>query len=133
MPFRASSRTHSPGLCPRAGVLEGKATKASRQPQLPILLLALGQPIHLANSSVLNQRLRSPSCDILSGKTEMEQSGGEGGEGSQGQWLWGKPCHLLLSPLEVSGRNSDQEYRPLMAKWSALKAYPGQSYHVWQR
>lgn len=76
MPFHASSRAHSPGLCPRAGVLEGKATKGSRQLQLPIELLALGQHIHLANSSVLSQRLRSPSCEVLSGKTEMEQSGG---------------------------------------------------------
>lgn len=54
-------------------------------------LLAPGQHIHLANSSVLSQRLSSPGCDVLSGTNRAGTVWGVGGEGSQGKWLWGNP------------------------------------------
>lgn len=57
----------------RSAGMEGRATKGSWRSQLPMELLALGQHIHLANFSVLSQRLRSPSCEVRSGKTEQAQ------------------------------------------------------------
>lgn len=94
MPFHAGSGLKDPlsrPLCPGAGMWKGKATKGSRQLQLPMELLAPGQHIHLANSSVLSQRLSSPGCDVLSGTNRAGTVWGVGGEGSQGKWLWGNP------------------------------------------
>lgn len=83
-----------------------RATKGSRHLQLPLEGWLWVNT--LANSSVLSQRLRSPGCKVLSGRTEMEQSGEMVGR-EPGQVAMGETTYLVtcFGLLYVTGRNSE--------------------------